>query len=236
MELREFAYIKRNIEIVKENIARAAVDSGRKAEDIMLVAAAKTYSCEMVKTAIGAGVDAIGENRVQEMTEKHGQGAYTEAPLHFIGTLQSNKVGKVVGVCDLIESVDSIALLSRIGKKAISLGIVQNCLLEINIGKEPQKAGILPEDIFQVLESAADIDGINVLGLMTIGPIDGKNSKIRHFFDKMFQLYIDISAKKYDNVSVRFLSMGMSDSYIDAIHAGANIVRVGSAIFGNREL
>jgi pyridoxal phosphate enzyme (YggS family) len=148
--------------------------------------------------------------------------------------LQSNKVGKVVGMCDLIESVGSEALLTAIGKKAASLGIVQSVLIEINIGREPQKTGVLPEDAERILGIAAQIEGIKVAGLMAIPPNFGENERNCYFFDSMCKLFIDMGAKKYDNVSMRFLSMGMSDSYAAAIAAGANMVRIGSAIFGGR--
>ena len=223
-----------NVKIIREKIAEAAVVSGRAPEDIRLIAAAKTQSADLIKAAISAGVDAVGENRVQEMLLKHEQGAYKGAPLHFIGHLQSNKVNKIVGVCDLIESVDSVELLARIGKRATSLDITQDVLIEVNIGEESQKAGILPKQLPELLESAGQIQGINVLGFMAIPPINGENDKNCYYFNKMFQLFIDIRAKKYDNVSVRFLSMGMSDSYYDAILSGANIVRVGSKLFGAR--
>jgi pyridoxal phosphate enzyme (YggS family) len=220
-----------NVKRIRDNIAKAAIYSGRSPGDIKLVAAAKTHSAQLIKAAIKSGVDAVGENRVQELLEKQKLGAYEGAPLHFIGALQSNKINKIVGVCDLIESVDSVILLERIGKRSSSLDITTDVLLEINIGAEPQKAGILLEDVEMTLESAALIKNVNILGFMAIPPLELENDKNRYYFDKMFKLFINISAKKYDNVSVRFLSMGMSDSYIDAIHAGANIVRIGSALF-----
>ena len=226
--------ISDNVKAVRDIIAEAAVRSGREPKDIKLVAAAKTHCAEFVKEAISAGVDAVGENRVQEMLLKHEQDAYKGAPLHFIGHLQSNKVNKLVGVCDLIESVDSVDLLKRIGNRAVSLDITQNVLIEINIGEEPQKAGIMPNQLPQLLESVGQIKGVNVLGFMAIPPISDENDKNCYYFNKMFQLFVDIRAKKYDNVSVRFLSMGMSDSYYDAILCGANVVRVGSAIFDKR--
>ena len=223
-----------NIIQIREKIAEAAIKSGRKPEDIKLVAAAKTNSAENIRQAILAGVDAVGENRVQEMLAKNEENAYVGAPLHFIGHLQSNKVGKVVGLCDLIESVDSTSLIEQIGRKAVSLGIVQNILIEVNIGKESQKSGIMPEQTAEVLEFASKVNGINVLGLMTIPPFFEENEKNSVFFDSMYKLFVDIRAKKYDNVSMRFLSMGMSDSYIEAILAGSNVVRIGSSIFGSR--
>ena len=226
--------IAENIRLLRDAIGEAAVKSGRSPGDITLVAASKTKPAEMIRQAIDAGVEAVGENRVQEMLEKQDQGAYHGAALHFIGHLQSNKVRQVVGVCDLIESVSSQALLELIGKKAASLGIVQNVLLEVNIGEEPQKSGFFPEQTAEIIDLASHTKGINVLGLMAVPPIFTKFERNCYYFDAMFQLFIDISKKKYDNVSMRFLSMGMSDSYTEAILAGSNMVRVGTAIFGER--
>ena len=228
------ADIAENVKRVRAAIAEAAVRSGRAPGDIALVAAGKTQAPGSILQAIAAGVDAVGENRVQEMIEKHEQGAYQGAPLHFIGHLQSNKAARIVGVCDLIESVGSPALVGMIGKKAKSLGIVQKVLIEVNIGREPQKSGVLPEDITQILELASRTEGINVLGLMAIPPIYETIERNCYYFDAIFQLYVDIREKKYDNVSMQLLSMGMSDSYAEAILAGSNMVRIGAAIFGSR--
>jgi len=232
--MNENTVISENVKRIRDNIAEAAMQSGRAPEDIMLVAASKTKPVEYIQQAILAGVDAVGENRVQEMLEKRSHNAYHGAPLHYIGHLQSNKVSKIVGVCDLVESVSSTALISSIGKKAVSLGITQNCLIEVNVGREPQKSGILPEQLDEVLEFAAITEGVQVLGLMAIPPFFEENVSNCNYFDIMFQLFVDMRAKKYDNVSVRLLSMGMSDSYIDAIKAGSNMVRIGSALFGER--
>ena len=226
--------IAENVKRIRDSIAEVAVGVGRSAEDIRLVAASKTKAAGDIRQAVAAGVDAVGENRVQEMLEKRAQGAYDGAPLHFIGHLQSNKVSKVVGVCDLIESVSSKSLLEAIGKKAVSLGIVQDVLIEVNIGREPQKSGVLPEQTEELLAMASEIEGVNVSGLMAIPPIFDENERNCYYFDIMFKLFVDMSAKKYDNVSVRLLSMGMSDSYVDAIRAGSNMVRIGSALFGER--
>ena len=226
--------ITENIIRVREAIGEAAAASGRAPGDIMLVAAAKTKPAAMIREAIAAGVDAVGENRVQEMMDKNSQGAYQGAPLHFIGHLQSNKTAKVVGLCDLIESVGSQELVSLIGKTAVSSGITQNILIEVNIGGESQKSGVLPGRTEEILAHASQTKGVNVLGLMSVPPIDEKNEKNCYYFDAMFQLFIDMNGKKYDNVSMKFLSMGMSDSYTEAIRAGSNIVRIGSAIFGAR--
>jgi len=168
------------------------------------------------------------------MSEKNALGAYLGAPLHFIGHLQTNKVSRVVGVCDLIESVASAALVELIGKRAVSLGIEQKVLIEVNIGREPQKSGVLPERLDEILELASRTRGIIVRGLMAIPPVFEKNDRNCYYFDTMYQLFIDISQKKYDNVAMQFLSMGMSDSYTEAILAGSNMIRIGTAIFGKR--
>ena len=225
-----------NIKVLRESIAEAAVKTGRQPEDISLVAVSKTHSAEKIRQAIETGVEAVGENRVQEMLQKHDTGAYQGAPLHFIGHLQSNKVNKVVGLCDLIESVSSKPLIEAIGKRATSLGICQNVLIEVNIGREPQKSGILPEEADEILAYASKTPGIKVIGLMTIPPIYEDADENYHFFDDMQKLFIDMSAKKYDNVMMCYLSMGMSDSYFEAILAGSNMVRIGSLIFGDRQI
>ncbi|MDR1065570.1 MAG: YggS family pyridoxal phosphate-dependent enzyme [Oscillospiraceae bacterium] len=226
--------ISENVMIVREMIAGAARASGRAPEDITLVAAAKQNPAERVREAIAAGVDAVGENRAQEMTEKLRAGAYDGAPLHFIGRLQTNKVRYVVGACALIESADSLKLLEEIGKRAVSLGITQEILLEVNIGREPGKSGVLPENLEETLEKAASTRGIFTRGLMSVPPVSAQNNGNSRFFDDMMKLFVDIQGKKYDNVDMRFLSMGMSDSFREAILSGANMVRVGGAIFGAR--
>ena len=223
-----------NVKRVRDIIAEAANKSGRTPEDIRLVAAAKTKPADLIRQAIAAGVDAVGENRAQEILEKHPKGAYSGAPLHFIGHLQSNKVRQIVGVCDLIESVSSPALIDLIGKKAVSLGIVQKILIEVNIGGEPQKSGIFPENTAEILEIASQTEGIRVLGLMAVPPIFETNERNCYYFDAIFNLFVDMRRNKYDNVSMEFLSMGMSDSYVEAILAGSNMVRIGTAIFGER--
>lgn len=224
-----------NVKRVREKINETAVRTGRSPDGIILVAAAKMNPSESVREAVLAGIDAIGENRVQEMLEKNKEGAYSETKLHYIGHLQSNKVRQIVGLCDLIQSADSAALLALISKRAVNLGITQDILLEINIGREPNKSGVMREKLPEVLEQASRLPGIFVQGLMAIPPAKGRLSNNPKYFDEMYNLFVDIRAKKYDNISMNFLSMGMSDSFIEAIAAGANMVRVGSAIFGVRQ-
>ena len=226
--------IGKNVEHVKAEIAQAAGAAGRDPAEILLVAATKMNDAATVRAAIRAGVDICGENRVQEMLEKNTQGAYEGTPLHFIGHLQKNKVRQVVGLCELIHSVDSLSLLQEIAKTAEKRGLVQDVLLEINIGNEESKSGFSPEEIGMALEEAAKMTAIRVRGLMAIPPICEKPEENRPFFLKMQKLFVDNCRKKYDNISMDFLSMGMSGDYTEAIRCGANMVRVGTGIFGPR--
>ena len=230
-----YEYIEKNVAEIRRRINDAAEKAGRDKNEIMLLAASKTMPSEAVRAAIAAGVDACGENRVQEMVSKLEDSAYHGAPLHFIGHLQTNKVKQVVGKVDLIHSVDSVRLMEQINRHAASLGIVQPILLEVNIGGELSKSGISPDELYQLLETASNFPSLTVKGLMTIPPETEDPAGSLRYFTEMHNLYVDITAKKYDNVSMDFLSMGMSADFEYAIAAGANIVRVGSNIFGPRD-
>ena len=190
---------------------------------------------EAVRAAIAAGVDCCGENRVQELVSKMAENAYAGAPVHFIGHLQTNKVKQVVGKVDLIQSVDRMNLLEAIQKEAARQGIVQNILLEVNIGNEESKSGFSASDVLPLLEQISDFPNIFVRGLMAIPPISQNPGDNCKFFKKMYDLSVDITGKKYDNVSVDCLSMGMSDDYEDAICCGSTMIRIGTAIFGARD-
>lgn len=226
--------IGENVLLVKEKISAAALRSGRSPEDILLCAATKMNDAQRVKEAIAAGVDICGENRVQELCEKYELGTYEGCPLHFIGHLQKNKVKQLVGKVSLIQSVDSVELASVIDQRAALLGITQDILLEVNIGGEAAKSGISPEAVFELTEKIARFPSLRVRGLMAIPPICLSPEENRPYFAQMKQLFVDIGAKKYDNVSMDYLSMGMSADYETAIEEGANIVRVGTGIFGAR--
>lgn len=219
-----------NVAAVRERIERAA--QGRK---VLLVAASKMNDASRVREAVAAGVDACGENRVQELVEKNSEHAYDGAPLHFIGHLQKNKIKYLVGVADLIESVDSEELLTLIDKRAEKLGITQDVLLEVNIGREEAKSGLAPENVIKTVEFAVPLKHVRVRGLMAIPPVAASPDDSRPYFAAMRELFIDIGAKKYDNTPMDFLSMGMSGDFEAAIAEGANMVRVGSAIFGARD-
>lgn len=226
--------IYENVSEIRAKIADAAVKSGRKPEDIILVAATKMNDAERVKEAVKAGIDVAGENRVQELLEKYDANAYEGVPLHFIGNLQTNKVKYLIGKVALIQSVDSIKLAREIGRVATRAGICQDILVEINIGGEESKGGISHQQAHEFMMEVSKIEGVCVRGLMTIPPILGYDGNNTPFFNKMHELFIDIRTKKYDNINMDYLSMGMSDDYFDAIVCGANMVRVGTGIFGRR--
>ena len=226
--------IAENVAHVQEEIELAAKRCGRNGREITLVAASKMNDAARVREAIDAGITVCGENRVQEMTEKNAQGAYEGVHLHFIGRLQRNKVKQVVGIAELIHGVDTLALLQEIGRRATEKGIVQDVLLEVNIGRENTKAGFAPEDVPAVLESGEMISGIRIRGLMAIPPIVASEAEILPYFSAMQQLFIDNGQKKYDNSNMDFLSMGMSNDFPQAIACGSNMVRIGTKIFGPR--
>ncbi len=221
--------IEENIARIRERISAVAGD-----RPVTLVAATKMNDADTVRRAIAAGIDVCGENRVQEMMDKLSQDAYHGVPLHFIGSLQKNKVKFVVGNCALIHSVNSAALLEAIDKRAAALDLVQDVLLEVNIAKEESKTGFFPEALPQLLDTAQTLNHVRVRGLMAIPPIPQKNGENRRYFAQMHELFIDIGTKKYDNVSMDFLSMGMTNDFEDAILEGANMVRIGTGIFGPR--
>ena len=227
--------IAENVAAIKADMERAAIACGRDPKEILLCAATKMNGADAVRQAIAAGVDCCGENRVQELTQKLSEDAYVGAPVHFIGHLQTNKVRQVVGKVDLIQSVDRVKLLQCIQEEAARQGIVQDILLEINVGEEESKSGFSTADILPLVEKMCDYPNVRVRGLMAIPPIceiPGGNDK---FFLEIRNLSVDITAKKYDNVSVEVLSMGMSGDYADAIRCGSTMIRVGTAIFGARD-
>ena len=225
--------IAENIAQVRANIEAAAQEAGRDPKEITLVGASKMNDAAACREAIAAGIDALGENRVQEMTAKLAENAYDGAPLHFIGHLQRNKVKQVVGHVDLIQSVGSIELLDEIEKVAAARDLVQDILLEVNIGREEAKSGFAPDAVFQAAEAAMSRPHVRVRGLMTIPPADADRDANMRYFDKVRALYVDINTNLFHN-ELKYLSMGMSGDYEDAIRTGATMVRVGTAIFGAR--
>lgn len=217
-----------------ENIAAAAQSVGKRAEDIIFLAATKTVEPDVINHAISLGLRYIGENRVQELLSKYDAYDLEHASLHFIGHLQTNKVRQIVGKADLIQSVDSLRLAQEISRCSQKLGITTDILLEVNIGREANKSGVMPEQLPELIDQIRPIDAIRVRGLMAIPPICENAQENCKFFDNMRNIFLDIKAKNIDNISMEILSMGMSDDYVEAIRCGANMIRVGSALFGAR--
>ncbi|MFR3786064.1 MAG: YggS family pyridoxal phosphate-dependent enzyme [Agathobaculum desmolans] len=222
------------IHSVQERVAQAAVRAGRNPDDITLVAASKMNDTERVRAAIEAGIRVCGENRVQELLDKYEQNAYAGADLQFIGTLQTNKVKYLIGKVSLIQSVGSVHLGEAIAKEAAKHQIKQDILLEINIGREAAKSGLLLEELDEAVARLSEKPSLHIRGLMAIPPIADQATKNSGYFDEMHQVFVDILTKKYDNVSMDYLSMGMTNDFETAILCGANMVRVGTAIFGTR--
>lgn len=229
-----YAAIEENLRRINDEIASAAINGGRNPEDIRLMAVTKTVESRFINHALNCGVDLIGENKVQEFLLKEPELEMSKCEAHLIGHLQSNKVKKIVGKVDTIQSVDTLSIAAEIGKRSLEAGVVTKVLLEVNVGNEESKFGFSPDAVFEKACEAAEIKGISVNGLMCVAPICEKESEIRAIFSNMHQLFIDIGDKKIDNINMSVLSMGMSGDYKQAILEGANLVRVGSAIFGSR--
>ena len=223
------------VEAVKRKIAAAALEAGRDPAEVTLVAATKVQTSDTIRQAIAAGVTVCGENRVQEMTAHLDDDAYAGAALHFIGHLQTNKVKYVVGRVDMIESIDSPRLLEAVEAQAAKLDIVQDILLEINVGGEASKSGAAPEKALELARLTVQMPHIRLRGLMAIPPAARYPGENRHFFAEMYHLYVDIRTALDHNVTdMDCLSMGMSGDYEDAVREGATHVRVGTALFGPR--
>ncbi len=231
---KSFLDVEYNYRTICENIARAAESIGKTADDIIFLAATKTVDAPTINHAISLGLRYIGENRVQELLSKYDDYDLERASLQFIGHLQTNKVRAIVGKVDLIQSVDSVKLAKEISRCSEKLGISTDILLEVNIGREENKSGVLPEALDELLGEIREIPAIHVRGLMAIPPICENEQENSKFFDNMRNIFLDIRSKNIDNISMDILSMGMSDDYEEAIRCGANMVRVGSALFGAR--
>ena len=229
------ADIEKNLSEVRRRIELAAKKSGRSAEDITLVAVTKTHPAEMINEAIDCGVRDIGENKVQEILEKYDK-VKKGVRWHLIGHLQTNKVKYIIDKVYMIHSVDSVKLMDEIERQAEKHGVSQiKILIEVNISGEETKFGIAPSEIDDMLRYAKTLKYVKVCGLMTILPkIDNGVSNRLHFHN-IYNKFVDISQNKYDNINMEFLSMGMSGDFEMAIEEGSNMVRVGTAIFGERD-
>ena len=225
--------VAENFRRVRENVAEAAIKSGRKPEDIRLIAVTKFVDPARIKEAIDAGAAEVGENRAQELTAKYDFFKGNREIIHFIGQLQLNKVKYLIGRADLIQSADRLEAFAEIDRLAVKAGIRQDTLVEVNIGSEPQKAGIAPNDLPELLKRVSDMPGVCVKGLMCIPPAAG-GEEARRSFARMKELFENIKGMDLPGIEPTVLSMGMSGDYTSAIAEGANMVRIGSAIFGAR--
>ena len=229
-----YSAIEENLKIIRNDLAEAAIKSGRSPEDVALMAVTKTVEPKFINKAIACGVNLIGENKVQELLLKEPELNLADCKAHLIGHLQSNKVKKIVGKVDTIQSVDTVSIAAEIGKRSVQQGVTTKVLLEVNAGSEESKFGFSYDELFEKACEIAEIEGVAVNGLMCVAPICEKESEIRAVFSNMRRIFIDIGSKKIDNVNMNVLSMGMSGDYESAILEGANLVRIGSAIFGAR--
>ena len=223
-----------NIRRISDEIAKAAARFNRNPKDIRLMAVTKTVSAEFVNLAVESGITLLGESKAQEMLSKYDDYSKDGVDIHFIGHLQTNKVKSIIGKVSTIQSVDSLKLAREISKQSVSAGCVTQALIEINIGGEESKGGISPNEAEFIAREISVLPAIKLCGLMTIPPFSQKEAEIEQYFSHMNALLVDIRGKNIDNVSMDILSMGMSGDYIHAIKHGANILRIGTAIFGSR--
>ena len=226
--------VAQNVQKIAQDVREAALQAGRDPSEVQVMAVTKTVDPVLVNAAIGAGITLLGENKAQELCAKYDSYHKDGVQIHFIGHLQTNKVRQIVDKVSMVESVDSVKLAREIDRHCAAIGKVMDVLLEVNIGREENKTGVFPELLPALLEEAGKLEHIRVRGLMTIPPVCETEEEVLQYFSQMRQLFIDIKQKKYDNISMEILSMGMSDDYLAAVRCGSNIVRIGTAMFGQR--
>lgn len=222
--------VRERIDSVRRKIEAAKKD---KSKDVVLIAVTKTHPPEIINEAIDCGITDIGENKVQEILDKYDR--VKPVRWHLIGHLQTNKVKYIIDKVCMIHSVDSQRLLDEINRQAAKHSIVMDVLIQVNITGEASKFGIEPERLAEMLEYASGLSNIRVQGLMTIMAKGDSEIATRLHFDDIYNKFVDFSSNKYDNVNMKYLSMGMSSDYETAVSCGSNMVRVGSAIFGERD-
>lgn len=225
--------IKENLISVENKIQEACLRAGRKREDVTLIAVSKTKPIEDLKEAYSLGVRVFDENKVQELADKY-DALPKDIEWHMIGHLQRNKVKYIIDKVSLIHSVDSLRLAETIEKEAAKHNITANILIEVNVAKEESKFGLMPEELDEFITKVAEFPHIQVEGLMTIAPFVDDSEENRMIFQALRKLSVDIEAKNVDNITMRVLSMGMTNDYAVAIEEGATMIRVGTGIFGAR--
>jgi len=228
--------IKENIDLILEQTKAAAIRSGRNLEDIIVIAVSKTVDASRAKEAVESGLINLGENRVQELVNKFEKLSDIDVKWHLIGHLQKNKVKYIIDKTELIHSVENLELANEINKRALQSNIIANVLIELNIGEEESKFGIGENLVYDFISSMEQFDNIKVLGLMTVAPFVENPEDIRWVFKEMKEIFDKISVMKLKNVEMKYLSMGMTNDFEIAIEEGANIIRIGTAIFGRRNI
>lgn len=223
-----------NVQRVMETVAEAALKSGRRPETVRLMAVSKLVDADRVRQALAAGVDCLGENRVQEAQSKKDRLAGLDYEYHLIGPLQKNKVNRAVATFDWIQTVDSLDLARRIDRSSARLGKRISVLIQVNIGREPQKAGVAEEELEEVARQLVGLDFISVQGLMAIPPYMDDGEAVRPYFRRLRQWFDRLAGLHLPKLPMQVLSMGMSHDYPVAIEEGSTMVRVGTAIFGRR--
>ncbi len=226
--------IRNNLDNIFNKVQAAAEKSGRTAGDIKVIAVTKTVEVDRIKNVYEYGLRDMGENRVQELTDKYDQ-LPADCKWHLIGHLQTNKVKYIIDKVAMIHSVDSLELATEINSRAEKHGRIMDFLLQVNVSGEETKFGIRPDEVYDFIGKISRMRNISLRGLMTIAPFAQNPQDIRPVFKNLYNIYIDIKRKRIDNVNMDYLSMGMSNDYEVAIEEGANIVRIGTSIFGKRE-
>ena len=221
--------IKDNLCKIKQNIADVCAECGRNPDDVLILAVTKTRSADEINEAIECGITDIGENRVQELLSKYDD-VNKNVRWHIIGHLQTNKVKYIADKVSVIHSVDSLKLAEEIDRRCQPLGKVMDILIEINSGEE-NKDGIAPDDAYELIEKACRLKNVRIRGLMTMAPLGASSDELERVFSRLYNLSVDIESKKYDNVSMESLSMGMSGDYIEAVRCGSTIIRPGRTLF-----
>lgn len=228
-----YGYIKENLDEVKDKIAAAALKSGRQPEDITLIAVTKTLSIDVINAAMALGITDVGENKVQEVMDKY-EHIHNEPKWHLIGHLQTNKVKYIADKVSLIHSVDSLRLAEEISKRCEKIGKVMEVLIQINVAEEETKFGIQTEEIFDLVDQVSKLPNVKIKGLMTIAPNIDDEAELRKYFSQMKDIFETLKKTMYNRTDMTYLSMGMTNDYELAIEEGANMVRIGTGIFGAR--
>ncbi|MGB9840715.1 YggS family pyridoxal phosphate-dependent enzyme [Thermovenabulum sp.] len=230
----ELFLIEENIERISYKIEESAIKANKDPREIILVAVTKTVTPEKIDKAIECGIKVIGENRVQEAKEKKDK-VKNEAQWHMIGHLQRNKVKYAVELFSMIQSVDDFELAKEIDKRAKEKNKVMDVLIQVNIGNEITKSGITYDKAEELIKNVASLENVKVKGLMAIPPFYENTEKVRPYFQKMYELFLKIKEANIPNIQMEYLSMGMTHDFDVAIEEGANMVRIGTGIFGERK-